>query len=113
MMRRRRKSDQHALPSPQRSLKQPPRIVELPAAVPREGLYRPVAAPRQRVHARPLWRRASPPNVQAPESGDDWREIAREVRQWLKESWQELHNNPRPFFGWIWQWIQKWWEGDE
>jgi hypothetical protein len=39
--------------------------------------------------------------------------IAREVKQWLKESWQELYTNPRLFFGWIWQWIQMWWEEDE
>jgi hypothetical protein len=110
MMRQQRTPGQHTSPSPHSPLKQTPRVVEVPLGAPKERPYPPVAAPRQRVHARPLQHRALPPNVRAPESGDDWREIAHEVKQWLTESWQELHTNPRPFFGRTWQWIQQWWK---
>ena len=61
------------------------------------------AAPRHPVRARPLHTpRPLPSNVEAPESGDDWRVLGR----WLKESWVELRTNPRLFVTRIVEFLQ-------
>ena len=66
------------------------------------------AAPRRPVRARPLHTaRPLPSNVEAPESGDDWRVLW----GWLKESWVELRTNPRLFVTRIVEFVQTF--GDE
>ena len=83
--------------------RRPPSIVDAVDAEPGSSA-RPVPPRRRPVPARPIdpmqqhrQRRPLPPGIEAPESGDDWRDLRRDVWQWIQTEWRKFRADPRGY----------------